>query len=170
MGTYYDTDMGVSALSKAELDAIALNGGRVGSVGYGFACCGELPAESHGYGFKWVDTRGMGNHGVLVLTPRSQRAAEYLRQGRVNALMADFGLEYAAADALYSAARSVQYGHESGVLAYAVETREYSAAWARFPGEGCGVRRWLSDWGMPETALSVPRISAVAAVLAAWGE
>jgi len=170
MGTYYDTDMGVSALSKAELDAIALNGGRVGSVGYGFACCGELPAESHGYGFKWVDTRGMGNHGTLVLTSRSAHAAEYLRQGRVRQLMAAHDLTYAAADSLYSAARGVRHGQEAEVLAYAVATRDCRAAWQRFPGAGHGVRRWLSDWGMPETALTVPRLAAVEAVLAAWGE
>ena len=170
MGSYYDTDLGVASLSKAELDQIALSGGRVGGIGYGYACTGTLPVERFGYGFKWTNTQGMGNYGTLILIPRSQRAAEYLRQGRVNALMADFGLEYAAADALYSAARGVQYGHESGVLAYAVETRECRAAWARFPGAGHGVRRWLAEWDMPETALSVPRLSAVAAVLAAWGE
>jgi len=168
MTQYYDTDLGVSTLSEQELDAIALAGGRVGGIGYGFACCGELPAESHGYGFKWIGTKGMGNHGSLVLVPRSTRAAEYLRQGRVSALMADFGLEYGEADSLYSACRGVKYGFEQEVVAYAVETREYNAAWQHFPGEGRGVRRWLGEWSMPETALTVPRLAAVEAILAAW--
>jgi hypothetical protein len=165
---YYDTDLGASALSKQELDQIALAGGRIGSIGFGYACAGELPAELHGYGFKWLDTRGMGNHGYLVLTARSQRAAEYLRQGKVGQFMADLGLGYQQADALYSACRGVRHGFEQEVLAYAVETRECREAWARFPGAGRGVRRWLVEWSMPETALSVPRLAAVAEILAAW--
>ena len=168
MGTYYDTDLGVSTLSKSELDQIALNGGHVGSVGYGYACTGTLPAERFGYGFRWVNTQGMGNHGALVLVPRSAHAAEYLRQGKVGQFMADLGLGYQQADALYSATRGVKYGLEPEVLTYAVQTREYNVAWAHFPGEGHGVRRWLAEWSMPETALTVPRLAAVAAVLAAW--
>ena len=169
MGTYYDTDLGAAALSQTELDEIALAGGRVGSVGFGYACTGTLPAERFGYGFRWINTRGMGNHGSLVLVPRSQRAAEYLRQGRVRQLMADHSLGYQQADTLYSACRGVKYGQEAEVLAYAVETRDCRQAWAHFPGEGRGVRRWLSEWDMPSSALSVPRLSAVAEILAAWG-
>jgi len=169
MGTYHDTDLGASALSKTELDQIALAGGKVGSIGFGYACRGELPAERHGYGFAWVNSRGMGNHGAVVLTPRSTRAAEYLRQGKVRSLMSEHGLAYSDADALYSATRGVKYGLEPEVLTYAVQTRDCRQAWAHFPGEGRGVRRWLAEWTMPETALSVPRLAAVAAVLEAWG-
>ncbi len=169
MGTYHDTDLGASALSKTELDQIALAGGKVGSIGFGYACRGELPAERHGYGFAWVNSRGMGNHGAVVLTPRSTRAAEYLRQGKVRSLMSEHGLGYQQADALYSATRGVKYGLEPEVLTYAVQTREYNVAGALFPGVGQGVRGWLALCSWPDTALTVPRLAAVAAVLEAWG-
>lgn len=155
MGEFYDTDLGVSGMSRDDLNKIALAGGRVGGIGYG-------------YGFRWIGTGGMGNCGSLVLTPRSKEAAEYLRQGKVQQIMAEHGLEYADADALYSATRGVHRGLEPAVLAYAIQTRDCRPAWNHFPGVGGGVWRWFSEWRMPDTELSAPRLSAVAEIIEKW--
>lgn len=155
-------------MSRDELDKVALAGGCVGSIGYGYTCLGSLPKERHGYGFRWIGTGGMGNYGSLVLTPRSKEAAEYLRQGKVRQIIDEYGLEYADADALYSATRGVHRGLEPAVLAYAVQTRDCRPAWDYFPGVGGGVWRWFADWRMPDTALSAPRLQAVAEILDKW--
>lgn len=168
MGDFYDTDLNTSGMSRNELNKIALAGGRVGGIGYGYARRGDLPKERHGYGFRWIGTGGMGNCGTLVLTPRSKEAAEYLRQGKVQQLMEDHGLEYADADALYSATRGIHRGLEPAVLAYAVKTREFRQAWNHFPDVGGGVWRWFAEWRMPDTDLSAPRLSAVAEILKKW--
>lgn len=168
MGNFYDSDLGVSGMSRDDLNQIALAGGYVGGIGYGYACRGALPRERHGYGFRWIATGGMGNCGSLVLTPRSKEAAEYLRQGKVQQIIADHGLDYADADAMYSATRGVRFGLEPMVLAYAIQTRDCRPAWDHFPGVGGGVWRWFSEWRMPETELSAPRLSAVAEILKKW--
>lgn len=52
MSDLYYTDLGVSYMSRDDLNQIALAGGRVGSIGYGYACRGDLPEERYGYGFR----------------------------------------------------------------------------------------------------------------------
>lgn len=168
MSEFYETDLGVSDMSRDKLNEIALAGGRVGEIDHGYACRGNLPKERHGYGFRWVGTGGMGNRGIIVLTPRSKEAAEHLRQGRVRQLMDEHGLEYTDADSLYSAARGVHRGLEPAVLAYAIQTRDCRRAWSYFPGAGGGVWRWFEEWKMPYTDLSAPRLSAVAKILGKW--
>ena len=165
MTEFQKTDRGVSEMTAAELHCIALAGGEVGSIAYGYTVRGKLPDERHGYGFAWVATGGMGNCGTLVLTPRSPEASEYLRQGKVAAIMRDHGLDYADADALYSATKGVKYGIESGVLAYALQTRDCTPAWDAFPGLGKGVWRWHAEWQMDATDLSAPRLAACAEVV-----
>jgi len=157
----YETNLSVDRLTRQQLDAIALNGGKVGGIGFGYATRGALPHERYGYGFCWINTQGMGNHGVLVLVPRTQRAAEYIRQGKIRAWMHGYNLTYQEADALYSAAQGVQYGFESGVIEYALKTKEFTHAWDHFPGAGGGVWRWHEKWRMPQTDLSVWRLDAV---------
>jgi len=168
MGTFESTDFGVSQMDRDTLDRIALNGGTLGAIGYSYATNSVTPPPRHGYGFAWIDRRGMGNHGRLVLVPRSDRAAEYLRQGKVKIFMEDYDLSYQEADALYSATQGVERGLESAVLDYAIETRDCVYAWAHFPFEDHRVRVWLAEWSMPETSLSVPRIFAVAEIMRNW--
>lgn len=167
MSDFYDTDLGVSQMSREDLNRYALAGGVIGGIGYGYASTGAVP-DRHGYGFSWVNTGGTGNCGTLVMTARSREAAEYLRQGKVAMLMKEHGLEYSDADALYSATRGVQYGMEPGVLAYAVLTSDCGPAWNHFPGVGSEVWGWVNEWRMPTTELSAPRLAAVAAILGRW--
>ena len=165
MGQLKETDLGVTKMTAEELHRIALKGGIVGSIGYGYSLRGRLPDSLHGYGFRWVATHGMGNCGTLILVPKSPEAAEHVRQGKVAAIMREHGLDYAKADALYSAARGVQYGMEPGVIDYVLQTRDCVPAWDAFPGVGNGVWRWHAEWGMPEAGLSAPRLAACAEVL-----
>lgn len=101
------------------------------------------------------------------MLPRSKEAKEYLRQGKVWQIMGEHGLEYADADALYSATRGVKRGVKPGVLAYAVQTRDCVPAWDHFP-TGEGVWKWLAEWQMPKTTLSAPRLAAVADIMKKW--
>ena len=165
MSQFKETDFGVSKMTQEELNRIALAGGEVGSIGYGYTVRGKLPEQRHGYGFAWIATGGMGNCGTLVLTPRSPWAAEYIRQGKIAMIMRDHGLDYAEADALYSATRGVQYGMEHGVLEYVIKTRDCVPAWDAFPGLGKGVWRWHAEWQMDATDLSAPRLAACAEVI-----
>jgi len=167
MSSFYETDLEVSRLSLEDLNRVALAGGKVGSIGYGYARTCEIPPR-HGYGFTWINTKGTGNCGTLVMTARSREAAEYLRQGKVSLLMKEYGLEYSDADALYSATRGVRYGMESRVIAYAVKTRDCGPAWDHFPAVGSGVWKWFREWKMPEMELSAPRLAAVAEILKRW--
>lgn len=167
MSHFHSTTFGASCADQAELDAIALRGGVVGSIGYGYTTRGETPADRHGYGFTWIDKRGMGNHGALVLVPRSQRAAEFIRQGKVALFMRDFGLDYQTADRLYSATRGVQRGLEHDVLAYCASTLDCVEAWRHAPAATWRQRqKWEADWRMPHCSLSCPRWDAVLAVMA----
>lgn len=166
MSSFRETDLGASRLSQKELNDIALNkGGVIGGIGYGYATRGQLPTESHGYGFRWINSQGMGNYGTLILVGVSSEAREFLRQGKVARMMRDLNLDYTAADALYSAACGVRRGMEKEVLAYAAQTADCRPAWAHFPGVGKGVGKWLAEWQMPTTKLSVPRLAAVAEII-----
>lgn len=166
---FYEVDLGASCAEQAELDAIALRGGCIGSIGYGYATRGRPPEDRHGYGFRWIDTQGMGNHGSLVLVARSKRAAEYIRQGKVAQFMRDFNLNYQEADRLYSATRGVCRSLEHGVLAYCVATRDCVAAWQHAPDSTWRSRaRWESEWGMPHADMSCPRWASVCAIMSAW--
>lgn len=166
---FHDVDFGASCSEQAELDAIALRGGCMGSIGYGYATRGSAPEDRHGYGFRWINSQGMGNHGSLVLIPRSKRAAEFIRNGKVSQFMRDFGLDYQDADSLYSVTRGVRRGLEHGVLAYCVATRDCVAAWQHAPDSSWRERtRWEQEWRMPHSDLSCPRWDAVCAIMTAW--
>lgn len=170
MSTYYATDLGASELSQADLDTIALRGGKVGEIGYGYATRGEV-ADRHGYGFVWVNSKGMGNYGDLVLVARSKRAAEYLRQGKISIWMEAYGLSFQEADSLYSVARETRHGFEPAVLKYCAETRDCWAAWAAAPAMATNRSRarWERDWKMPTSGeMSIPRWEAVRDIMEKW--
>lgn len=155
------------AFSQAELDHAALHQrGRVyGLSGYTWA---GVPRPQHGYAFAWVASGGMGNAGFVVLLARSARAAEYLRQGWITWAMDRYELPYAHADALYSAIREARVGgcgHEEPVLDYVLDTLDHPG-WGYFD-QRLGWR-WHERWGMPETGLSFPRLTAAAAIVAAY--
>jgi hypothetical protein len=89
MSDFFETQLlPESERTKANLDAIADHGGRIGYISEGYACRGE-PWSAHGYTARWFDTAGVGNQGSLWLmaepgTPQARR----LEQGQVKHLLA----------------------------------------------------------------------------------
>lgn len=160
MSDFYKYCFEADEMTQPELDRIALRGGVVGGTSYSYAKP-YAPAPRHGYGFRLIATRGMGNCGRLVLTAKSPRAYEYLRQGKIAQLMRDFGLEYIIASKLHDARQHIRRGYEHGVIKYIVDTCDaYSVAWQYFPGHMNGVWRWHDEWNMPQCNLSAPRLQA----------
>lgn len=161
---FYDYDFGISNLSRDELDAIAREkAGVVGEIGYGYRLAGELPERVYDYSPRWIATKGMGNHGTLILTPRSRRAAEQLRIGRVEALKRVHGIGHDLAVRIERARRGVKYGHEDRVIACLIENLG-SPAWESFPGVGRRVWRWADRWAIDPCGCSAPRLEAVAEI------
>lgn len=160
------TTLSVSDItSKQDLDNIALlQAGVVGSIGYGAQTHGSIK-DAHGYGFRWVNRKGMGNHGMLVLIAKNAEAANNLRLGRVAKIMADHGVSSTTAVALFDAAKGVKYGMEDSVIAYAIATQDRMPSWRFFPGLGKGVWRWMAEFDMPASDLSAQRLAAVAEIL-----
>lgn len=57
MTSFYETDLGVSSMTAHELDTIALErGGRIGSIGYGFATRGQVGQLAGGWTACWIAT------------------------------------------------------------------------------------------------------------------
>lgn len=163
---YYETDLNCKNLTHQELNKIALqNQGVVGLIGWGYQLRGELPGNLYGYGFRWVNSKGMGNHGRIILIGISREAKEYLRQGIVLGIMEDHGLSYAEADNLYTAAIRVRRGLETEVLDYVLNNRECIPAWKAYPKYPDN--RWLKEWGMPHSLTST-RLEAAYRVIKAW--
>jgi hypothetical protein len=165
MGTFRDTDMGVSDMTPEHLDAIALQGGVVGAIGYSFTCNGSTPAPRHGYGFRWIDRRGMGNHGRLIMQGLTQRTRDLLWEGRRNRIMQEHDVDAETAERLLRC--RARYARESSVIAAALATRNMN--WVGYPGSGGGVRTWWlpehPDIAVVVADLSAPRMDAVYAVV-----
>lgn len=173
MTNFYETDKGVSNMTAAELDQIALEkGGVVGSIGYGYAVPGEVGELPGGWSARWVDSRGMGNHGTLILMPVTDRARAIAREGKIRAFQ-NAGLSRVQAERLYRA--RARYKHElAGVLADILDNPAQVRAMLAHPrsyGFGSGRTEWLRSWGAvfgPEgLGLSAPREAALAEMVAA---
>lgn len=170
---FYETDLGVSSMTAQELDAIALErGGRVGSIGYGFATRGQVGRLAGGWTAGWVGTKGMGNHGTLVLIPTDARTRAVAREGKIRAYMRA-GLTRAQAERLHRA--KVRYKSElAGVLARVLACKGQTIAMLKHPGTygpGSGRGDWWRAWGAafgPEgLGLSAPREAELAKMVAA---
>lgn len=163
---FYRTDLNVSKMTEDELNHIALNeGGVVGLIGGGYALPEKEPAPRHGYRFIWINSRGLGNRGTLVIKGTTQVTKEYLRQGAIKKLMQEYNLDYKSADALNTACMGVPRSREQAVLDYVVKTHEYYVAWDYFPWGVTSTKKWLDEWNMPEPSLTVPRIKAAGRVV-----
>ena len=67
-----------------ELDALALKGEPIDGMGYGYKCRPEGDAlESEHYGVITIDTRGMGNHGEVVLVGKTPHGRRMVRRGKI---------------------------------------------------------------------------------------
>lgn len=70
--------------SIADLDEAALrNGGILTSLGYGYGCPAHTSDTCGGWRLKWIDRRGMGNHGTAVLIPTDSRTRAIWRDGQM---------------------------------------------------------------------------------------
>lgn len=173
MNNFYETDKGLSKMTAQELDAIALErGGVVGSIGFGYATCGEVGELPGGWTARWIDTRGMGNYGTLVLVPLTARARAVAREGKVRAFM-HAGLSRTQAERLHRA--KARYKHELvGILADILDNPGMIRAMLAHPGTfgfGSGRSEWLRAWGDvfgPEgLGLSAPREAELAKMVKA---
>ena len=173
MGTFYETDKGLSGMTAQELDAIALErGGEVGSIGYGYATRGQIGQLAGGWTAQWIATGGMGNCGTLVLVPQDARTRAIAREGKVRAFMRA-GLTRAQAECLARA--RVRYKFElaevlAEVLACEGQTRAMLAHPGTYgPGSGRGawIRAWSAVFGPALLGLSAPREAQLAAMVAA---
>ena len=173
MGTFYETDNGLSGMTAQELDSIALErAGEAGSIGHGYATRGEVGQLAGGWTAQWIATGGMGNCGTLVLVPQDARTRAIAREGKVRAFMRA-GLTRAQAECLHRA--KARYKFElAGVLASVLACNGQTRAMLAHPGtygHGSGRGDWLRAWGAvfgPEVlALSAPREAELAAMVAA---
>lgn len=156
-------------LSVAELDQHGFNGTPIYSIGYGYTCSGAVPPKG-GWKFKWVNTRGMGNHGQLVVVPGDKRTYKIYQAGMfwraVEAGMTDtHASRWAASKAgrkheLLGPTLSILNGPEAILI-----------HWLAFPGIGPGLHLpWLTAGksinGFDATCqLSVPRMDSLADIV-----
>jgi hypothetical protein len=169
---FYDVDADLSAVPVEELDRIAIeNGGVVRSIGYGYACRGQVvPSEE--WSGRWINRQGMGNHGTLILIPRTTRSRAVWRKGQIR-YYEGFGIPY------YYASRMVDiripYSHEQGVLDALKEILEspvLTSVMRRHPatyGSGSGRSEWRYAYGdvLPDSILhlSAPREASLAQIV-----
>ena len=173
MGTFYETDKGLSGMTAMALDAIALErAGEVGSIGYGYATRGQVGPLAGGWSAQWIATGGMGNCGTLVLVPQDARTQAIAREGKVRAFMRA-GLSRAQAEALHRAKARYKFelaGMLASILACKGQTRAMLAH-PRTYGPGSGRGEWLRAWGAVfgpgGLGLSAPREAELAAMVAA---
>lgn len=144
MAQFYDETFGVEKMSAGQLDAIALAGGQVGSIGYGYARSGNIPPLAGGWSAVWVNTAGMGNHGRLVLRPTDHRTRAIAREGAIKQYL-EAGMTRQQAERYHSAA--AQYKRELATLAaVALQDPLLQRAIGAYP-EYLGKRYWLEAWG-----------------------
>lgn len=101
---------GLYISSPEELDRIAVEcAGRLSSMGYGFDCpvaLKQIPGAPE-WGTRVIDTRGMGNHGTIVLVGLTPRTKALLRQGKIKSLV-----DHGVPEKVARAAISIRYGME----------------------------------------------------------
>ena len=160
MASFYDYE--VKQFSLSELDSIALSGGVVTRIAEGYARRADQK-DQHDWSFRWINTRGEGNRGTLVLRPLSARSRAVAREGFVAMVQRLAGIERQEALKYVSASSGVQYAREAGVIR-AVFALKSSPAWEFF--NLSSVRRWAEEWKLDELRdLSVLRMMSVRAVV-----
>jgi hypothetical protein len=176
MSQFYEVDDFFGATTE-ELNRVALErGGALRSIGYGYALRGKsiLAPRSDGWAARWINTRGMGNHGTLVLVGTTPLTRAFRREGTVREWMRA-GLTREQAERLYET--SVKYRHELvETLARVLADKWMTRAFLSHPGiygSGSGRTQWCRAWadGFGETkgvsSLSAPREAALARMVQA---
>ncbi len=99
--SFYETDLGVSQLSVAELDHIALEkGGVIGTISRNCDIRGRIGMLAGGWTAGWIGTRRSIHYGTLVLIPTDTRSWKVATEGKVRLFMRA-GLTRAQAECLH---------------------------------------------------------------------
>ena len=154
MSKFYEVTAG--KLTVAECDRIALeNAGRVASVGYSFAIPrgGDINEE---YAAKVINTRGMGNHGTIVLVGKTKRARRLLYKGRVRWLVKN-----GISECVAKAAAVMHRGMELDVAKLADKIYPIVAAGSEYLGNS---HSDFDEWCGFSSGLSYPRKMAALAI------
>lgn len=162
MAQFRDTDFGFSDMSRAELDAAADRGGRIGSAGYGYAIPIESPPHD-GYRLRIVARMGMGNHGIAVIQGTTPETVTRCRVGSAATLAEEKGIGFDVADTILGTRAS--YVHEDAVIDAALAEWD-SPAWEHTASidRYRSTRAWLAEFGVAEHGLSEPRLRAMIAI------
>jgi hypothetical protein len=180
MSQFYEVDANFFGITTEALNHVALErGGVLKSIGYGYAVRGGksiLAPRPDGWSAKWINTRGMGNHGTLVLVGTTPLTRAIRREGTVRDWVRA-GLTREQADRLYST--PLQYRHELiETLARVLADKWMTRAFLSHPGNygsGSGRTEWCRAWaevnGFGEIQgalnLSAPREAALAQMVKA---
>lgn len=82
----YKENFGVKSMTAEQLDLIVTdNSGVVGTV-YRFDTLIDLSIEAltvHGYGFRWIGTKGYTDRGKLIVLPKSQRTRALIKEAKI---------------------------------------------------------------------------------------
>ncbi len=109
---------------SCDLEQVALRGGVLASMGYGFDCpraIDRIPGNPE-WGTRIINKKGMGNHGSIVLKGNTPKTRAMIRQGKINTLIARGVCREVA-----NAAVHVSHGMEPGIAELAEKLLE--TAW-----------------------------------------
>lgn len=78
------TDFTLAPMGRVELDKLIIDtGNAIASIGYSSTTAGPVK-DQYDWSFRWIDRRGMGNHGTLIAVPKSSRAKGVWRQAMLH--------------------------------------------------------------------------------------
>jgi hypothetical protein len=156
MSAFYEPEY---KYTSTELDQLALSGEPIDRLGYTFRCRpGAEALTSAHYGIRTINTRGMGNHGDVILVGKTPYGRRLVRMGKLARLKRE-GCDPAIADV----AISMPYGMEPNVWRLATELlriASYGVDITHFEGH----RDFTSRTGIEQHGCSFPRIQAAAAI------
>jgi hypothetical protein len=116
MGQFWTPDYN-GRWTPAELDALALKGEPIDGMAYTYKCCPKGDAlDSEHYRVRTINTRGMGNHGSVILCGKTPHGRALVRQGKINRLVRE-----GCPERIARVACSARYGMEAAVWKLAAE-------------------------------------------------
>lgn len=141
-----------------ELDTLAIKGEPIDAMGYGYKCRPEGDAlESEHYGVRTINTRGMGNHGSVILVGKTPHGRRMVRRGKIARLTRDGCLADIAEVAV-----SMPYGMEARVWKLAEELLPLARMGVSL--RCTGHRHFEAVTGIRDHGCSFPRVNAGVAI------
>lgn len=146
MGEFYKVCFDYSDMSLSEgFEIWEKTEGVRTEIGYGHACLGGVTPGPHWTG-RWVDTRGMGNHGKHIILPVSRPARRLVRERQVEIWSSRYDVSYRQAARLYGWRGPYKYELAEEIFA-AVRDDSVHPAFRVFPGVGRGLHNpWFERW------------------------